>query len=86
MPTIAIVNGILIMFYTNDHEPPHFHAQGAGFEARIAIADGSVLDYVGKMPRSTRRLLGDWAAEHREALMTNWTLARARQPLNRIEP
>jgi hypothetical protein len=39
MPTIAIVDGILIILYFNDHPPPHVHAQGADFHARIHIDD-----------------------------------------------
>jgi len=35
MPTIAVVDGILIILYFNDHAPPHFHAQGSDFHARI---------------------------------------------------
>ncbi len=31
MPTIAIVDGILIVLYFNDHAPPHFHPRGAIF-------------------------------------------------------
>ena len=44
MPTIAIVDGVLILLYFNDHAPPHFHAQGADFHARIRIEDGTVLE------------------------------------------
>jgi hypothetical protein len=40
MPTIAIVDGILILLYFNDHAPAHFHAQGADFHAQIRIEDG----------------------------------------------
>jgi hypothetical protein len=31
MPTIAIVDGILILLYFNDHMAAHFRAQGADF-------------------------------------------------------
>jgi len=49
MPTVAIVAGIAIVFYYDDHEPPHFHARGADFIARILIADGTVLDATGRI-------------------------------------
>jgi hypothetical protein len=49
MPTIAVVDGILIILYFNDHAPPHFHARGAEFHARIRIDDGSVLDTEGRI-------------------------------------
>ena len=28
----------------------------------------------------------EWASEHREELLEDWTLAEKHQPLNRIEP
>jgi hypothetical protein len=49
MPTIAIVDGILIVLYFNDHVPPHFHARGADFHARIRIDDGSVIEVEGRI-------------------------------------
>ena len=30
MPTVAVVAGIAIVMYYNDHLPPHFHAKQAG--------------------------------------------------------
>jgi hypothetical protein len=50
----------------NDHDPPHFHAEGADFSARVAIDDGSIINHVGKMSASSRRLLTAWAATHRD--------------------
>jgi uncharacterized protein DUF4160 len=53
MPTIAIVEGILILLYFNDHTPAHFHAQGADFHARIRIEDGKVIEAEGPNGRSS---------------------------------
>jgi hypothetical protein len=43
MPTIAIVDGILILLYFNDHAPAHFHAQALilmrKFGSKTAFAD-----------------------------------------------
>ena len=39
MPTVAIVEGVKIQFYANEHPPPHFHAVYAEFRAQIAIDD-----------------------------------------------
>jgi hypothetical protein len=84
MPTVAIVDGILILFYWNDHDPPHFHADGAGFRARIAIEDAAMIDVVGRLSSATRRRLIEWTQAHRPALAENWDLARRGQPLKRI--
>ena len=84
MPTVAIVRGVLILLYANDHPPPHFHVEGADFSARIAIEDGSIIDQIGRMPPSIRRVLQAWTLAHRDELAENWRLARAYRPLKRI--
>ena len=48
MPTIAIVDGVAIVIYPNDHTPPHVHARFAEFECRISIATGEVMS--GDLP------------------------------------
>jgi hypothetical protein len=70
--------------YYRDHAPPHFHAIYAEHEAEIEIATAAVLD--GKLPRSARNLVTQWAAAHRGELLHDWELARAGQPLEPIEP
>ncbi|MCI0466007.1 MAG: DUF4160 domain-containing protein [Beijerinckiaceae bacterium] len=37
MPTVAAVDGIKILFYFDEHPPPHFHAEFAEFAAQIQI-------------------------------------------------
>jgi hypothetical protein len=85
MPTIAIVDGILIVLYFNDHAPPHFHAQGADFHARIRISDGSVIDAEGRISSGQRRRLQEWTLAHREQLMENWTRVRAGEVPRRLD-
>jgi hypothetical protein len=48
MPTLAIVDGVSILMFWNDHAPPHFHARFAGEECRIDIATLQVLE--GRLP------------------------------------
>jgi hypothetical protein len=45
MPTIAIVDGILILLYFNDHAPAHFHAKALNFMRKFG----------SKTARSSRR-------------------------------
>jgi hypothetical protein len=85
MPTIAIVDGILILLYFNDHAPPHFHAQGAEFHARIAIDDGSVLDVEGRLSPRHQRRLREWALAHRAELMDNWRAVRVGKAPRRLD-
>lgn len=84
MPTISWFYGISIRMYFNDHAPPHFHASHDADEATVAIEDGAILD--GRLPRTARRLVQEWTLRHREALLDNWSRARAgtREPLQRI--
>jgi hypothetical protein len=39
MPTVANVFGLLIMFFYNDHDPPHFHVRGPEFTAKVGLDD-----------------------------------------------
>src|SRR3954447_19558485 len=52
MPTIAIVEGVRIVIYLNDHLPPHLHALFAGQEIKLSIVKGEVLS--GKLTRETQ--------------------------------
>ena len=82
MPTIAYFLGIAVRMFYNDHDPPHFHARYQGYRARILISSGEVID--GRMPPTVARLLKEWTALRREALMRNWHLARTEGQLERI--
>jgi hypothetical protein len=82
MPTVAYFLGIAVRMFFNDHEPPHFHVRYQGFSARIRIADGSLID--GRLPPTVVRLLKEWTALRRDALMRNWNAARTDNPLERI--
>jgi hypothetical protein len=47
MATVAVVDGVKIMLYANEHPPPHFHAKFAEFHAvididKLAIIRGSL--------------------------------------------
>jgi hypothetical protein len=85
MPTIAVVDGILILLYFNDHPPAHFHAQGADFHARIRIDDGGVLEVDGRMSSRHRRLLREWTMARRTELMENWANVRAGRAPRRLD-
>jgi len=52
MPVVAIVDGVKIEFYPDEHPPPHFHARYAEFVAQIEIRTSRVLR--GSLPRKTQ--------------------------------
>ena len=64
MPEISRFFGIIITFYADDHNPPHFHARYAEFFARIIISSADLLD--GNLPNKQLRLVQAWAEIHRE--------------------
>lgn len=68
--------------YFNDHQPPHFHAVDGSDEAQIDIATGTMLR--GRLKPASRRLIEQWAALNRDALMRNWERAHNGERLERI--
>jgi len=84
VPTISSFYGIAIRMFFGDHPPPHFHVVYAGYEARIEIETGEILD--GKLPPRAAGLVREWAAMHRDELNSNWSRAERSEPLRPIQP
>jgi hypothetical protein len=71
------------MFY-QEHEPGHFHAEYQGQQATFLFS-GELL--AGEIRSGTaRRLILEWAAEHRGELEANWARMKTGQALARIRP
>lgn len=70
MPIISIFYDITISMYFGDHPPPHVHADYGGREALVRIVDGKII--VGRLPKAAHRLVRQWLALHREALLANF--------------
>ena len=66
MPTIAIVDGMAIMFYPGDRVLPHFHAKFGEYEAQISIATGQVVK--GRLPAGKLRKVQQWFNPNQEQL------------------
>ena len=82
MPAIAMVDGVKIQMFYNDHTPPHFHATLGGDEVLIAI---SGLDVVrGSLPPASLRRVMAWAREHQGQLALNWIRCQDDQKPERI--
>jgi len=84
MPTISVFYGIVIKMFFNDHAPPHFHAEYAEFKATVDIRSLQILE--GQLPRRALDLVLDWAELHREELLGDWNLCRAKQAPKPIAP
>lgn len=74
MPTVAVIDGLKIMFYANDHGLPHFHVMAGGHEAAIRIDTLLVIE--GSLTRSQLRRVAEWAEPRKEALGRAWANMR----------
>jgi hypothetical protein len=60
MPKIYEYLGVLIFFYSNEHEPIHVHGKYEGLEskAEFYIVDGKIVEIKIKMVKGSRPLTG----------------------------
>lgn len=72
------IPGWKLWFFSNDHEPPHFHAKRAGeWEARVwfLLEQAEMIEVVWEEKRPgtrTLKLLIQLAEEHRLELLEEW--------------
>jgi hypothetical protein len=84
MPQISYFLGIVIKMFYRDHNPPHFHAEYAEYEALIDIQKLEL--WSGYLPPRVLGLVIEWAAMHQNELKNNWESARKQETLIAIEP
>jgi hypothetical protein len=84
MPEICRFYGIVIKMYFADHVPPHFHAEYAEHEARIAIESLTVLS--GTLPPRAMGLVAEWCVLHRQELLALWERAKRHEAIGRLDP
>ncbi|MCJ2124228.1 DUF4160 domain-containing protein [Methylobacterium sp. J-077] len=82
MPVVAKVDGVQILFYANEHPPPHFHARIAKHQAVIDIETLSVIE--GFLPIAKRRSILSWAATRTDALHAAFMQATSHGKVERI--
>jgi hypothetical protein len=82
MPTIAVVDGVKIQMFYDDHIPPHFHAVIGGDEMLVAIATLDVIR--GSLPPASQRRVLTWARQHQAQLALNWVKCQGAEPPERI--
>ena len=85
MPTISQFHGITVMMFYEDHDPPHFHARHAGFKAKFAIADLSVLSSKGDLRTRDVARIRSWGRANQTALVENWFRCQRGEPVRKIE-
>lgn len=84
MPEVSLFYGIKISMNWSEHNPPHFHAEYANYNASVLIEDGVIS--AGYLPKRQLKFVLAWAELHKDELMQNWELAKSHKPLNRINP
>ena len=68
MPEIARFYGIIIkIFFSNEHNPPHFHAIYGEYNGSFSILDLKMIE--GDLPRKAQNLIIEWANEHKEEII-----------------
>ena len=84
MPVISTFFGIVIRMFFQEHRPPHFHAEHQGQQATFDFAGEPV---AGDLRSGVaKRLIREWAIQHRVELEANWAAMEAGRILERIEP
>jgi hypothetical protein len=83
MPTIAIVDGVRLIMYWNDHAPPHFHALFA--EHRAVVEIETLTQIEGYLPKPKLRAVLKWAESRQDALQGVWRNTQAKLPSRTIK-
>lgn len=83
MPTVAIIDGMKIQFFPNEHPPPHFHVVYAEYRALIRI--DTIALWQGSLPRNKLRVVLAWAEPRQALLLATWKAAVANEEIGRID-
>ena len=71
MPEICRFYGIIIkIFFSNEHNPPHFHAVYGEYNGSFSILDLKMIE--GDLPRKAQNLVIEWADGHKEEIINMW--------------
>ena len=82
MPTVAIVDDIKIMFYHDEHPPPHFHVKFGEHQAVINLLSLEIMR--GFLPKPQYRKVFAWASDRRLALSRAWAACERDQNPGKI--
>jgi Domain of unknown function (DUF4160) len=83
MPTVAVVDGIKIQVYWDEHPPSHFHAEYGEYRAQITIDRLRIIK--GYIPNAQYRKVIAWAKPRRNQLLNAWMLCQSDLHPGKIE-
>lgn len=86
VPRICSFDGMTIVLYYNDHDPPHFHVISADLETRIEILTGEYYSGDPALSRSKERAVLNWLRVGRDAILEGWNNCRDGIPPDKIPP
>jgi hypothetical protein len=87
MAAISMFYGLVIYLYQFDnirHHIPHIHVKYQGDWAVLSIPEGDIIE--GELKTEKVKLVQAWILIHKENLLADWELAKAGQPVFKIEP
>jgi hypothetical protein len=67
MPELCRFYGIVIKMYFGDHNPPHFHAVYAEYQAVFTIDTAAVIE--GNLPPRAHGLVAEWASTRKPSFI-----------------
>lgn len=82
MPVVAIVEGVKIVFYANEHPPPHFHVRYGEHQAVVNIESLNITE--GFIPAAKMRIVRNWALPQKEKLYEAYVRTTAHQKVEFI--
>lgn len=82
MPTIFIIDGILISMFGLNHNPPHIHVQSGEYVFSITLKDRIVKGYA---PSSIIREVNNFMDSHIDELNDLWDKASKGLPIKKIK-
>ena len=83
MPTVAIVDGVCIVFYPKEHWPAHFHAKFAEHQAVFSIRPVRLVQ--GFLPPAKRRRIVEWAQTREAELIRAFGQAIEKRRVDPVE-
>lgn len=84
MPEISRFLGIVIRMFSEDHNPPHFHAVYNEYEAQFSISPPEMMN--GNLPPRIIGLVVEWATIHQKELLKNWERLQQQEQVKKIKP
>jgi hypothetical protein len=87
MAAISMFYGLIVYLYQFDnirHNIPHIHVKYQGEWAVFSILDGKIIE--GELKSEKVKLMQAWILIHNEDLIADWELAKAGEPLFKIDP